>query len=82
MSLILKNAGFKKAPTREIPDFLVRIMALFVKELGGLKRSLGRTVFADKSKAKNLFNWEYISAEDSAIETAEQLVSMGLIKKT
>jgi hypothetical protein len=55
---------------------------LFVKELGGLKRSLGRTVFADKSKAKNLFNWEYISAEDSAIETAEQLVSMGLIKKT
>lgn len=82
MSLILKNAGFKKAPTREMPDFLVKIMALFVKELGGLKRSLGRTVFADKSKAKNLFNWEYISAEDSAIETAEQLVSMGLIKKT
>ncbi len=78
---VLKNAGFKQAPTREMPDFLVKIMALFIKQLSGLKRSLGHTVFADKSKAKKLFNWEYISAEDSAIETAEELVSMGLISK-
>ena len=78
---VLRNAGYKKAPTREMPNFLVKFLALFIKELGGLKRSLGHTVFADKSKAKKLFNWEYVSAEDSAIETAEQLQSMGLISK-
>ena len=80
MSRVLNTAGFKKAPTREMPNLLVRIMSLFIKELGGVVNSLGKEVNTDKSKAKALFDWEYISAEDSAIEATEQLVSMGLVK--
>ena len=55
-------------------------MSLFIKELGGVVNSLGKEVNTDKSKAKALFDWEYISAEDSAIEATKQLVSMGLVK--
>jgi dihydroflavonol-4-reductase len=80
MGRVLNTAGFKKAPTREMPNLLVRIMSLFIKELGGVVNSLGKEVNTDKSKAKALFDWEYISAEDSAIEATKQLVSMGLVK--
>jgi len=80
MSRALNNAGFKKAPKREMPNFVVKVMALFIKELSGVVGSLGKKSITDKSKAKNLFDWEYISAEDSAIEATNQLIAMGLIK--
>ena len=80
MSRALNNAGFKKAPKREMPNFMVKVMALFIKELSGVVGSLGKKSITDKSKAKNLFDWEYISAEDSAIEATNQLIAMGLIK--
>jgi dihydroflavonol-4-reductase len=80
MGRVLNDAGFKKAPTREMPNFMVRVMALFIKELSGVVGSLGKKVTTDKSKAKKLFNWDYVSAEDSAIEATKQLVSMELVK--
>ena len=80
MGRILKSAGFEKSLTRELPDFLVRLfLPLFTKQLGGITRLLGREVYTNKDKANGLFDWEYVSAEDSAIETAKQLESMGLI---
>ncbi|MBC8225729.1 MAG: aldehyde reductase [Gammaproteobacteria bacterium] len=79
MGRILKDAGYSKSPTREIPDFMLKIMAIFIKKLSGMKRSVGRKVISDKSKSKELFDWEYITAEDSAVESAKQLESMGLI---
>ena len=79
MGRVLKDAGYDKSPTREIPDFMLKIMAVFIKKLSGMKRSVGRKVISDKSKAKELFDWEYITAEDSAVESAKQLESMGLI---
>jgi hypothetical protein len=63
-----------------MPNFMVKVMALFIKELSGVVGSLGKKVTTDKSKAKNLFDWKYISAEDSAIEATNQLIAMGLIK--
>jgi dihydroflavonol-4-reductase len=79
MGRVLKDAGYDKSPTREIPNFMLKIMAIFIKKLSGMKRSVGRKVISDKSKAKELFDWEYITAEDSAVESAKQLESMGLI---
>ena len=79
MGRVLKDAGYDKSTTREIPDFMLKIMAVFIKKLSGMKRSVGRKVISDKSKAKELFDWEYITAEDSAVESAKQLESMGLI---
>ena len=80
MGRVLNDAGFKKSPTREMPNLMVRFMAFFIKELSGVVGSLGKKVTTDKSKAKTLFNWDYVPAEDSAIEATEQLVSMGLVK--
>ena len=73
---ILNNAGFKKSPTKQMPNWLVKILAIFVKELSGVTKSLGKRVDTDKSRAKSLFDWDYISAKDSIIDTAKQLSAM------
>ena len=76
----LNEAGFKKSPTKEMPNFLVKIMSLFVGELKTLLSSLNRKGDIDKTKAKSFFNWDYISTEQSVTETAQQLQDMGLTK--
>ena len=76
----LNEAGFKKSPTKEMPNFLVKIMSLFVGELKTLLSALNRKGDIDKTKAKSFFNWDYISTEQSVTETAQQLQDMGLIK--
>ena len=72
---ILNEAGFKKSPTKQMPNWLVKIFALFIKDLSGVTKSLGKRVDTDKSLAKSLFDWEYISAKDSVLDTANQLSS-------
>lgn len=76
----LNEAGFKKSPTKEMPNFLVKIMSLFVGELKTLLSALNRKGDIDKTKAKSFFNWDYVSTEQSVTETAQQLQDMGLIK--
>jgi dihydroflavonol-4-reductase len=76
----LNKAGFKKSPTKEMPNFLVKIMSLFVGELKTLLSALNRKGDIDKTKAKSFFNWDYISTEQSVTETAQQLQDMGLTK--
>jgi dihydroflavonol-4-reductase len=76
----LNEAGFKKSPTKELPNFLVKIMSFFVGELKTLISALDRRGDIDKTKAERFFNWEYISTEQSVTETAQQLQEMGLTK--
>ena len=76
----LNEAGFKKSPTKEMPNFLVKIMSLFVGELKTLLSALNRKGDIDKTKAKSFFNWDFISTEKSVTETAQQLQDMGLTK--
>ena len=76
----LNKAGFKKSPTKELPNFLVKIMSFFVGELKTLLSALDRKGDIDKTKAERFFNWEYISTEQSVTETAQQLQEMGLTK--
>ena len=49
----LNEAGFKKSPTKEMPNFLVKIMSLFVGELKTLLSALNRKGDIDKTKAKS-----------------------------
>ena len=76
----LNEAGFKKSPTKELPNFLVKIMSFFVGELKTLLSALDRKGDIDKTKAERFFNWEFISTEQSVTETAQQLQDMGLTK--
>ena len=76
---IFKTAGFMRPPVKEMPNFIVRILALFIKDLSGIANYVGQEVYSNKEKAKDMFDWEFITIEESASETAHQLDRMGLI---
>ena len=78
MSEILRDLGYQ-APTRNIPKWLISILSIFDKEIGGLKPMIGKERNIESSVFPEVFDWELISVKDSARVTAEQLKSMNQI---
>lgn len=78
LSEILRNLGYK-APKRNIPKWLISVLSLFDKQLGGLIPMIGKVRNIESSIFSEVFDWELISIEESARVTAEQLKSMNQI---
>ena len=78
LSEILRNLGYK-APKRNIPKWLITVLSLFDKQLGGLIPMIGKVRNIENSIFSEVFDWELISIEESAKVTAEQLKSMNQI---
>ena len=78
---VLKDNGFDKAPTFNVPVWLAKILANFSKELKVTLPYLGRVrSVKNTSKAKDILGWNPRPAEESIIDIAEQIKEMGLIK--
>ncbi|WP_158823518.1 aldehyde reductase [Granulicella sp. S156] len=75
----LGDAG-RRAPTREIPDWLVRTFALFVPDLRQVVHELGKRKNVSNEKAKRILGWAPRSNEESIVAAGESLVRLGLIK--
>ncbi|KUJ13142.1 putative NAD dependent epimerase/dehydratase [Mollisia scopiformis] len=71
----------KKTRTRTLPDFLVRLVALFDPEVASIAAHLGKKKYPTNEKAKRVLGWEPRSREDAITATAESLVKLGLVKK-
>jgi nucleoside-diphosphate-sugar epimerase len=74
------GASAKRVPTRELPNWLVRIAALRDPAIKLILPELGKPKNATNEKAKRLLAWESRSNEDSIVATAESLVRLGLLK--
>ena len=78
---VLRDNGFDKAPTFNVPVWLAKILANFSKELKITLPYLGRVrSVKNTSKAKDILGWNPRPAEESIIDIAEQIKEMGLIK--
>ena len=78
---VLRENGFDKAPTFNVPVWLAKILANFSKELKITLPYLGRVrSVKNTSKAKDILGWNPRPAEESIIDIAEQIKEMGLIK--
>ena len=78
---VLRDNGFDKAPTFNVPVWLAKILANFSKELKITLPYLGRVrSVKNTSKAKDVLGWNPRPAEESIIAIAEQIKEMGLIK--
>ncbi|MDF2544066.1 MAG: nucleoside-diphosphate-sugar epimerase [Herbinix sp.] len=69
----------KKVSTKEIPNFLVKILALFKKDLRMPATFLGQNTACSNAKAKKILGWQPRSAEEAIIATAKSMVELGLI---
>jgi nucleoside-diphosphate-sugar epimerase len=85
IALVLKSrmgASAKKVPTRELPNWLVRLAALRDPAIKQILPELGKRRNATHEKATRLLGWSPRSNEDSIIATAESLIRLGLLKSS
>jgi nucleoside-diphosphate-sugar epimerase len=75
----LGNAA-RRVPTRELPDWLLRIVARFDKSVGQIVPELGKRKTATNEKARRELGWSPRSSEEAIVATAESLVRLGLLK--
>jgi dihydroflavonol-4-reductase len=74
------GAWAKKVPTRELPDWLVRLASLFDPAVKQITPELGKSKNATSEKAQRLLDWAPRSREDAIVATAESLARLGLLK--
>ena len=69
----------RKVPTRQLPDWLVRVVALFDPRMRQLLPLLGHIRNATSAKAERVLGWKPRSREDAIVATAESLVTFGIV---
>jgi dihydroflavonol-4-reductase len=68
-----------KVPTRTIPDFLVRGMALFDGGIRSIVGSLGKRSELSSEKARSSLGWSPRPIEDTVAETGESLIAHDVV---
>jgi nucleoside-diphosphate-sugar epimerase len=83
MAKVLKErlgASAKRVPTRQLPDWLVRVASMRDPAVKQILPELGKSKNATNEKAKHVLGWAPRSNEESIVATAESLVRLGLLK--
>ena len=70
----------RRVPTRELPDWLVRLLANFIPDLRLIAPELGNIRNLTNAKARRVLHWAPGSNEDCIVATAESLQRLGLLK--
>jgi nucleoside-diphosphate-sugar epimerase len=68
-----------KVPTGRVPDFLLRLVALFDRDLQAVTDGLGRKRTFSSAKAKSLLGWTPRPMEDTILDCARSLIAAGLV---
>jgi dihydroflavonol-4-reductase len=81
--ILKRNLGdnAKKVPTKEVPNWIIKISALFNPSLRMIATLLGKYAEVSGEKAQKLLGWSPGTNEDAIVATAESMLKLGLIKK-
>ncbi|ANT54141.1 SDR family oxidoreductase [Mesorhizobium amorphae] len=71
-----------KVSTRVLPNWFVRVVALFNPAMKGIVPHLGVTMNASGEKAQRVLGWAPRSREEAIVATAESLVRLRLVNTT
>jgi nucleoside-diphosphate-sugar epimerase len=83
MALILKQrlgAAAARVPTRQLPNWMVRLAALWDPAIRVVAPELGKMKNAGHDKAARLLGWSPRPDADAIVATAESLAAFGLLK--
>jgi nucleoside-diphosphate-sugar epimerase len=74
------GAAARRVPTRQVPNWLVRMVAMLDPTVQQIVPELGKVKNGTGEKARRLLGWSPRSREDAIVATAESLVRLGLLK--
>ena len=69
----------KKAPTRNAPNAMLRVMAIFDPSVRMVLEDLGVRIDYSNAKARNELGWAPRPIEDSVADTGEALLKLGIV---
>ena len=74
------GAAAAKVPTREAPNWLIRMMALVTPEARAVASQLGRKMDASNEKARDLLGWKPRTNEEAILASARSLVDLKIVQ--
>lgn len=74
------GAEARKVPNRNLPDFLVKLSALFDPVVRQVTGELGKIRNMDAGRAKAVLGWQTRPPADSIVDTARSLLDLGVVK--
>ncbi len=72
----------KRVPSRQLPDWFMRLFAKFDKDVALILPELGKTLNATSAKAQRVLGWTPRTAKEAILATAESLARLGLLKNS
>jgi len=69
----------KKVPTRQLPNWFVRLVALFDSRMRPLVPLLDNTRHATSAKARRVLGWNPRPREEAVVASAESLLRFGIV---
>jgi hypothetical protein len=70
----------RNVPTRPLPNWLMRVVALYDPEVKGVAPELGKRKNASNEKARRLLSWAPRSPREAIVATGRSLLELGLLK--
>jgi nucleoside-diphosphate-sugar epimerase len=74
------GAAARRVPSRQVPNWLVRLAALRDPAVKQILPELGKRKNATSARAQQILGWTPRSSEDAIAATGESLVRLGLLK--
>ena len=65
----LRESGFNKAPSKKLPDIVVKMLSMINIDIESMKTYLGVKTKFDISQTKEIFDWNSISIKDTIVES-------------
>jgi len=84
MAFVLKSRlgdAARKVPTRELPSWLVKLVAIVDPTVRQILPDLDKYKNATADKARRMLGWSPRSNADALVATAESLLRLGLLKR-
>ena len=75
----LSAADAKKVPTKQLPNFVIKLIGLFDASAGRIVPNLGRQVEMNNDRTRKALGMEFIPVSESAPAMAQSLVDNGLV---
>lgn len=79
ISKALRAAGYK-TPTKDLPNFLVHLLAIFDPAARQIITELGHRPHISSARAREVLDLELISIENMSLEMAHSMVELGVVK--
>lgn len=70
----------RKVPTRKLPDWLLKVLALFDPVVRQVVGELGNVRASPADHAKEKLGWVPRPAEESIVDTARDMIRLGIVK--